>query len=281
MSAKPFAFILMPFDPKFDDIYKLGIKAAATDADVIAERVDEQTFSENILDRIYRQISVADFIIADMTGRNANVFYEVGYAHAKSKLCTLLTQDTSDIPFDLKHHRHIVYGNSIQTLKAKLASELMWLIGESEKAKSESISVEVKSATGYLNVLDWKATGELSLLIDLYNRSRKRSPEIEAIYLYTAKDWSFSQGGEACPVTIDPGTGLRKAFVKPPIQRLSPGAWAQLKLAGERDFWYKWDGTERRDNYSSSGNIIVEIQTSEGVLTSQLPVSVEFDEVPF
>ena len=30
MATKPFAFILMPFEQKFDDIYKLGIKAAAT-----------------------------------------------------------------------------------------------------------------------------------------------------------------------------------------------------------------------------------------------------------
>src|SRR5258708_2500526 len=101
----------MPFDDRFSDIYKLGIQATAAECGVVAERVDEQKFSEPILERIYRQIANADFIIADMTGRNPNVFYEVGYAHALGKLCTLLTQDVNDIPFDLKHHRHIVYGS--------------------------------------------------------------------------------------------------------------------------------------------------------------------------
>jgi nucleoside 2-deoxyribosyltransferase len=61
----------------------------------------------------YRQIELADIVIADMTGQNPNVFYEVGYAHAKGKLCILLTSDAADIPFDLKHQRHIVYGKSI------------------------------------------------------------------------------------------------------------------------------------------------------------------------
>src|SRR5689334_2968311 len=118
MASNPFAFVLMPFDNDFDDIYRLGVKEPLAAMGIIAERVDEQIFhSENILQRIINQISAADFIIADMTGRNPNVFYEVGFAHAKDKTCVLLTRDAADIPFDLKHHRHIVYENSIQVLR--------------------------------------------------------------------------------------------------------------------------------------------------------------------
>lgn len=109
-----FAFVLMPFDPKFDDIYTLGVKETAKKLGITAERIDEQIFhKENILERVYNQINSADFIISDMTDRNPNVFYETGYAHAKGKLCLLLTSNADDIPFDLKHHRHIIYGNSI------------------------------------------------------------------------------------------------------------------------------------------------------------------------
>ena len=112
-NAKPFVFVLMPFDQDFDDIYHLGIKSSVKAAGFVAERVDEQKFSEPMLERIYRQIDTCDFVIADMTGKNPNVFYEVGYAHAKGKICTLLTQNTSDIPFDLKHHRHLVYKSGL------------------------------------------------------------------------------------------------------------------------------------------------------------------------
>jgi len=48
---KPFVFVLIPFDPSFDDIYKFGIKGAAEDVGAYAERVDEQIFLEGILDR--------------------------------------------------------------------------------------------------------------------------------------------------------------------------------------------------------------------------------------
>lgn len=85
-----------------------------------------------MLDRIYRQIDVADFIIADLSNRNANVFYELGYAHAKDKICILLTKDATDIPFDLKHKRHIVYGGSIAYLKEELSKNIKWAKAEAQ-----------------------------------------------------------------------------------------------------------------------------------------------------
>ena len=54
---KDFVFVLMPFSDDFDDVYKLGIKEACREAGVYCERVDEQIYSENMLDRIYNQIS--------------------------------------------------------------------------------------------------------------------------------------------------------------------------------------------------------------------------------
>ncbi|HYG61069.1 MAG TPA: hypothetical protein VEL74_00690 [Thermoanaerobaculia bacterium] len=82
---KSFVFVLMPFDESFDDVYEAGIKPACKDAGAYCERVDEQIFVESILARVYNQIAKADVIIAEMTGRNPNVFYEVGYAHALNK----------------------------------------------------------------------------------------------------------------------------------------------------------------------------------------------------
>ena len=108
----------MPFDDTFSDIYKFGIKGAAEDAGAYAERIDEQIFTEGILDRIFTQISKADVVVADMTGRNPNVFYEVGYAHALGKVTLLLTQAVADIPFDLRHLRFVPYLNNGEGLKA-------------------------------------------------------------------------------------------------------------------------------------------------------------------
>lgn len=122
-----FCFVLMPFDEQFDDIYNFGIKAACKEANAYCERVDEQIFEEtSILARIYNQIANADLIIADMTGRNPNVFYEVGYAHALNKPTVLLTQNAKDIPFDLKHYPFIVYNGKIGNLKPELTKRIEW-----------------------------------------------------------------------------------------------------------------------------------------------------------
>jgi nucleoside 2-deoxyribosyltransferase len=110
------SFCLMPFSKNFDDVYKFGIKAACNNIGVQCERVDEQLFQEYVTDRIFAQIRSADMIIADMTRRNPNVFYEVGYAHALDKLTILLTSTTDDIPFDLRNRRHLIYNNSIDNL---------------------------------------------------------------------------------------------------------------------------------------------------------------------
>jgi hypothetical protein len=131
---KQFVFVLMAFDKKFEDIYKLGIKPACQEAGAYCERVDEQIFQESILQRIYNQIAKADIIVSDMTGRNPNVFYETGYAHALGKRVILLTQDAEDIPFDLKHYPHIVYKGSITTLKDELKRRVRWFIENPEKS---------------------------------------------------------------------------------------------------------------------------------------------------
>lgn len=103
LGPKPFVFVLMPFASEFDDIYRYGIKKACEDQGCYCERVDEQMFDGTILDRIYNQISRADVVVADMTGKNPNVFYEAGFAHGLKKRVILLTQNEADIPFDLKH----------------------------------------------------------------------------------------------------------------------------------------------------------------------------------
>ena len=101
---KLFVVILMPFDSSSDDIYNHVIKAVCEEAGAYCERVDQEMFGEGTLDRIYNQISKADLVIADLSGRNPNVFYEIGYAQALCKQVILLSKTTKDIPFDLKHY---------------------------------------------------------------------------------------------------------------------------------------------------------------------------------
>lgn len=146
-SPKTFVFVLMPFSADFEDIYEVGIKAACKDAGAYCERVDEQMFTDSILERIFNQIAKADVIVADMTGRNPNVFYETGYAHALNKSVILLTKDANDIPFDLKHYPHIVYEGKIALLKAQLERRIRWCV-ENPRNTLSSVDLNLQFSIG-------------------------------------------------------------------------------------------------------------------------------------
>lgn len=75
-----------------------------------------------------------------MTGRNPNVFYEVGYAHALDKLTVLLTRNADDIPFDLKHFPHIVYEGKISMLQSELERTVRYFV-ENPPDKSSGIKL--------------------------------------------------------------------------------------------------------------------------------------------
>lgn len=128
-----FVLVLMPFDEFFKEVYVSGVKPACQLAGALCERIDEMIFTRNILTQIYQKIKEADLIVAEMTGRNPNVFYEAGYAHALNKQVIFLTQKEEDIPFDLKHYPHIVYGGEINKLKDELFRKVSWVLQHPEE----------------------------------------------------------------------------------------------------------------------------------------------------
>lgn len=125
---KPFVFVVMPFAKEFDQVYENAIKPACIKAGAYCERIDEQIFEESILARIYNQISKADIIVGDLSQRNSNVFYEIGYAHALDKRVVLLTQNADDIPFDLKPYPHIIYSENLSSLTERLEKRIRWCL---------------------------------------------------------------------------------------------------------------------------------------------------------
>lgn len=277
-----FAFVLMPFHEDYEDIYRMGIKETANALDIKAERVDEQIFQEGILERIYRQIEAADIIVADMSDQNPNVFYEVGFAHAKEKLCILLTKDPSDIPFDLKHHRHIVYGGSITKLRESLTSELLWAKSQVENVRNSRVKVKASNIFGNLEKTKYSAKAEVDFKIDLHNDSNNTSSEIEAIYFYSTKGWRLKQDGKDCPHTESdiPDFHIRH-FITPPIRKLHKNSWAQLRFNSSRYLAFAKEGEELKDKYRVTGRSILRLVTPEGNFDYEISIDVECEEFPF
>jgi nucleoside 2-deoxyribosyltransferase len=277
-----FAFVLMPFDEAFDDIYRLGIKEPLEQIGVRVERVDEQVFrNESILERIYNQITAADFIIADMSKKNPNVFYEVGYAHARDRPCILVVSEISDIPFDLKLHRHLVYGGSVQKLRAKIVFEAKALIFDL-KEKSKSLSVEALKPTGILKKMKYSASAEVDIVFDIHNFTNSISDEIEAIYFYTSNGWSYRQEGQECAVSkSDLAEYAQRHFLKSPIRRLQKDGWAQIKICGQKQIASVLRGEVLHDSYRLSGNSLVRLVTQKRIFDHKLFLDLVIDDLPF
>jgi len=126
-----FAFVCMPFASEFSDFYEVGIKPVVLKCGFKCMRADELEHNKGILAVVYEQIQAAHIVIAEMTGRNPNVYYEVGYAHALGKEVVLLTQRADELPFDLRGFNHIVYEGRITVLKEKLAQRLKAMLTNS------------------------------------------------------------------------------------------------------------------------------------------------------
>ncbi|KJU83128.1 Nucleoside 2-deoxyribosyltransferase [Candidatus Magnetobacterium bavaricum] len=122
--AKKYIFVCMSFDPALYDIYDSGIKPTVERIGLICERVDEIQYSSGIIEKVYSQIKSADMIIADITGQNPNVLYEVGYAHALGKEVILITRKVEDIPSDLRNFHCIVHDGQLRILKEKLEKRI-------------------------------------------------------------------------------------------------------------------------------------------------------------
>jgi AbiTii-like protein len=103
------AFVLMPFTQDLTDIYNNHIKKVVDALDLSIARADDFFSQEAIMDEIWSAIANATFLIADCTGKNPNVFYEIGLAHAIGKPVILITQNSDDVPFDIRHRRYIKY----------------------------------------------------------------------------------------------------------------------------------------------------------------------------
>lgn len=126
VGEKPHAFVAMPFKAELEDAFHYGIQQPLHGAGLLCERVDQAQFDGLIIERILKRIETAKVVIAELSGANANVYLEVGYAWGRGVRTVLLVRDVRELQFDVKAHRCIVY-SSIKDLESKLRAELATL----------------------------------------------------------------------------------------------------------------------------------------------------------
>jgi len=113
-TKRPQCFVVMQFTDDFNTLYKDVIRPICEEFGYEVIRADDFYTSGLIIEDIKTSIREASFIIADVTPNNANVFYEVGYAHGIGKPTILLSDRTREkLPFDIAGTRTLFYDNTI------------------------------------------------------------------------------------------------------------------------------------------------------------------------
>lgn len=103
LDKKAKVFVIMPFDEEHFELYKYLKEIFVQEYEFNhAGDLDSQ---RNILTDIVKGIYEADVIIADVSGLNANVFYELGLAHAMNKKVIIITQNQDELPFDIVSYK--------------------------------------------------------------------------------------------------------------------------------------------------------------------------------
>lgn len=106
------AFLMVPFDPQFTAVSRQIIQELVSFG-IQANRADDFAHSRSVLQDIVASIEQSDLIIADLTGLNPNVMYELGLAHGRGRPVILITQSIATIPFDLRAYRVLEYSPMI------------------------------------------------------------------------------------------------------------------------------------------------------------------------
>lgn len=132
-------FVMMPFGGWFDryyqDIYVGAVKAAGFEP----VRSDELFTTGSVVEQIWEQISKSTVLLADLSNKNANVFYELGLAHAARKPVVLAARDIADVPFDLRHLRVIVYDVNEPKWAEKLSKSITDYLKHAKAEPEKSI----------------------------------------------------------------------------------------------------------------------------------------------
>jgi hypothetical protein len=127
-------FVLMPFYEPFDTLYREVIKPAVTDTDLYPRRADEIYSVHPFMTDIWGRIWKSRVVVAELTGRNPNVMYELGLCHAIDVPTILIAQTVDDIPSDFRHVRCIIYDRDNLDTLSKALRETLWEVLADEKA---------------------------------------------------------------------------------------------------------------------------------------------------
>lgn len=123
LRKKQTCFVAMPFDNKFDEIFDV-ILSCIEDQNYRCVRVDKESFTKSIVEKIFIEIANCRLMIFLTTDKNPNTFFEGGYALALGKEIITITDYFQNLPFDVRDRNAIEYRDDLKKLKKELTHKL-------------------------------------------------------------------------------------------------------------------------------------------------------------
>lgn len=178
------AFVMMPFSSEFDDVYDVIRRAVEeVDAGLDLIRLDEVRAAGRISDDLVRELTTCHLCIADVSGANPNVMWEVGYATALKKPVIALSEGSARLPFDIADVRTVLYDRS--SLNKTLHNALTQAVSQTLKRYSVS-NTTVSSRPNQPKRRSVAVTGSMECPPD---KARARLERVVGPYLGSGTDW--------------------------------------------------------------------------------------------
>ena len=177
-------FVMMPFKDPFNVYYQSIFKPAIMVADLEPVRTDDMFRPSVIVADLWQIIQDCKVLLAELTTKNANVFYELGLAHAIGKPVILVSETMDDVPFDLQQLRVLLYDKDdpvwgekltkgiTNALKETLASAIEAVPGifrkkvESQAPKQDATSARIEALERQMRAFRAQAPSPRSLETD-------------------------------------------------------------------------------------------------------------------
>ena len=197
---------MMPFGTPFDSYFEEIYEPAIEESGLKARRADNLFTPTPIIRDIWEYINSSKILLADITGLNPNVMYELGLAHAIAKPVIIISDSIEKVPFDLRHLRILIYDVQQPNWSDKLKGMVINSISQTIASPNDSILsafLEIKPVIKKTDEISVELIAIKQLLLDqtpdAIKDQQKITPELyaeaskEARHLYYDVGWEIHQ----------------------------------------------------------------------------------------
>jgi len=105
-------FVGMPFRAEFEDAYEYGIRRPLDELGLKVWRADQEPKNIDLMCKICEGLQSSRYAVLNISGWNANVFFELGLAYGLGRETLIIKDRESQVPTDLKGIEYFEYGHS-------------------------------------------------------------------------------------------------------------------------------------------------------------------------